>query len=338
MKAVRIRAPGGAADVLELVELPVPRPQPDEVLIRVEAAGVNRVDIILRKREVELPLATSTDICGMEVSGEVVSIGAEVDNVAVGDAVCTLLPATGGYADYCRAPASLLWPVPAAYSSVEVAGLPEALLTVYNALYDEPVLLPGESLLVHGGTSGIGTMAINLARELGNLVLATAGNRQKCQALEAMGVERAIDYGQEDFVDVVHQQTDGRGVDVILDIVGGHYVARNVEAVARRGRIVQIGLMESGVGALSVALLMTKLARIIGASLWFQSVEEKARLAAIVRQQLWPLVESGAIRPVIDSVLPSSRAADAHRLMEQSSHIGKIILTLSRSLSVLTLK
>jgi putative PIG3 family NAD(P)H quinone oxidoreductase len=284
------------------------------VLVRVEAAGVNRADIILRQPDLPIPVAQKPEIPGLEVAGTVVQLGDGVSELALKDRVCSLVPAAGGYAEFCRIPVSLAW------------ALPEALLTVWNSLFDAPVLRAGEIVLIHGGSSGIGSIAIMMAAALGARVVATAGSNEKCAAMESWGVHHAINYREQDFVQTVRQITQDKGADVILDIVSGSYISRNVDALAVGGRLVQIGMIESPAGMLNVAPLMAKRASIIGASIWFQSVEEKAGLARRVRKHIWPLVEGGAIRPVIDSIFPLSEAADAQRRMEVSRHIGKIIL------------
>lgn len=324
MRAIRIREPGGAG-VLELCERPVPVPGQEEVLVRVEAAGVNRADIILRQPDLPLSVAQRPEIPGLEVAGTVVGLGDRVSTTAIGDPICALAPSAGGYAEYCRVPAALAWPIPAAYQMAEAAALPEALLTVWNALFNAPVLHAGESVLIHGGSSGIGSIAIMMAVAMGAQVMATAGSNKKCAAMESWGAH-AINYREQDFVKTVRQLTQDHGADVILDMVSGSYIARNIDALAVGGRLVQIGMMESPRGMLNVAPLMARRARIIGASIWFQSIEEKAGLARNVQKHLWPLVESGAIRPVIDRIFPLSEAADAQRHMEASQHIGKIIL------------
>jgi len=325
MHAIRVREPGGP-EVLELCERPVPLPGQDEVLVRVEAAGVNRADIILRQPDLPIPVAQKPEIPGLEVAGTVVRLGDGVSGLALNDRVCALVPAAGAYAEFCRIPVSLAWPVPDGYQMAEAAALPEALLTVWNSLFDAPVLRAEETVLIHGGSSGICSIAIMMAAALGARVVATAGSNEKCAAMESWGAHHAINYREQDFVQSVRQITQDKGADVILDIVSGSYISRNVDALAVGGRLVQIGMIESPAGLLNVAPLMAKRASIIGASIWFQSVEEKAGLSGRVRKHIWPLVEGGAIRPVVDSIFPLSEAADAQRRMEASLHIGKIIL------------
>jgi putative PIG3 family NAD(P)H quinone oxidoreductase len=325
MEAIRIREPGGP-EVLELCRRPVPQPGPGQLLVRVQAAGVNRADIILRQPDLPLPVDQKPEIPGLEIAGEVVAVGGGVSGIAQGDQVCALAPQAGGYAEYCLAPAALAFPVPEGFGMPEAAALPEALLTVWNALFDTPVLKSGETVLIHGGTSGIGSIAIMLSAARGARVLATAGSDEKCDAMEAWGAEWRINYRSSDFVEEVREATGGCGVDVILDIVSGSYISRNVDALAVGGRLVQIGMIESPSGTLNVAPLMAKRASIIGATIFFQSVKEKARLARRVREQVWSLIECGDLRPVIDRVFPLAEAAAAQRRMESSRHIGKIIL------------
>lgn len=325
MRAIRIREPGGA-EVLELCERPVPEAGQNEIVVRVETAGVNRADIILRQPNLPLPVALRPEIPGLEIAGHVAAIGAGVSGLEINDRVCALTPAAGGYAEYCKVPAALAWPIPDGYDMVHAVALPEALLTVWNALFNAPVLRAGETVLIHGGTSGVGSIAIMMASALGADVMATAGSDEKCAAMEAWGARHTINYRTTDFVESVRQVTGNAGVDVILDMVSGSYIARNIDALATGGRLVQIGMMESPSGTINVAPLMAKRACIMGASIWFQSVEQKAELARCVRKHVWPLIESGAIRPVIDEIFPLARAADAQRRMESSQHIGKIIL------------
>jgi len=325
MRAIRVREPGGP-EVLELCERPVPEPGPGELLLRVEAAGVNRADIILRQPNIPIPVAEKPEIPGLEVAGTVVQPGNAISGFAPGTRICALVPAAGGYAEYCCVPAALAWEVPDGYEMAEAAALPEALLTIWNALFDAPVLRSGETVLIHGGSSGVGSIAIMMAVALGARVAATAGSGEKCAAMEGWGASCAINYREEDFVETVREFTQGKGVDVILDIVSGSYISRNVDALAIGGRLVQIGMIESPAGTLNVGPLMAKRASIIGATIFFQSVEEKACLARQVSKHIWPLVESGAIRPVIDSIFPLSEAANAQRRMESSRHIGKIVL------------
>lgn len=327
MTAINFTEPGGV-EVLQLLEQPLPQPQAGELLVKVAAAGVNRADIILRQRDIPLPVKNKPQVPGLEVAGEVVALGSGVEGFAIGDRVCGLTPAGGGYAEYARLPAALAWPVPEVLSSNEAAALPEALLTVWNALFATPVVKPGESLLVHGGSSGIGSIAIKLTRALGiaGKLLATAGSEEKCAAMTSWGADRAINYRDEDFVKVVEEETTD-GVDVTLDMVGGDYLARNIQAAAVKGRIVQIGMMQSPQGTVPIPLLMARRLSLIGASIWFQSVAEKAQLAAQISKQVWPKVAAGEIRPVIDKVFPLAEVREAQLRMEQGAHIGKILLT-----------
>lgn len=330
MHAIRLVGSDGVAD-LEVVTFPIPEPGPDDILVKVEAAGVNRADIILRQQNIPLPVKDRPQIPGLEISGEIVDLGKAVSGFSKGDRVCGLTPVGGGYAEYACLPASLAWPVPSTLSAKEAAALPEALLTVWNALFYKPVIQPGESLLVHGGTSGIGAIAIRLAQILGNgnMLLATAGNAQKCEALSSWGVTRAINYREEDYIEVVNRETRDKGVDVILDMVGGDYLSRNIKAAAINGRIVQIGMMQGIRGEVDIPSLMAKRLSLIGASIFFQNVLDKSRLAGDISRKVWPQVCDGAVRPVIDSVFPLDKAREAQAHMEEGHHIGKILIVCS---------
>lgn len=308
------------------VERGDPTPGDGEVLIRVAGAGVNRPDI-LQRRGAYPPPPGASDIPGLEVSGTVAAVGAGVSAWKVGDAVCALVTG-GGYATLCVAPAVQCLAVPTGMDLTTAAALPEAFFTVWTNLFERGGLRLGETVLVHGGSGGIGTTAIQLAAARGATVLATAGSDAKCQACEELGAAQAINYRTADFVEAVRELTDGRGVDLILDIVGGSYVARNLESLATGGRLVQIGLMGGESEAVvDFRRVLNRRLTVTGSTLRPRSVEEKGEIASALRREVWPLIDRGLVRPVIYRVFPLDRAADAHRLMESSEHIGKILLT-----------
>ncbi|HEY8535403.1 MAG TPA: NAD(P)H-quinone oxidoreductase [Vicinamibacterales bacterium] len=321
---IRITQPGGP-DVLVPDRAPVPEPGRGEVLIQVLAAGVNRPDLAQRQGRYPPPPGAPA-IPGLEVAGRIVAVGPDVERVAVGDVVCALV-AGGGYAEYCVAPAVQCLPVPDGLSPIEAAALPEACFTVWTNVFERGRLRSGESLLVHGGASGIGTTAIQIARARGAVVFATAGTGEKCEACRRLGAVRAINYRTEDFVQVVRELTDGRGVDVVLDMVGGSYVARNIEALAYEGRLVQIALLEGSRVELDIAPVMRRHLTITGSVLRPRSVAEKGRLAREVEREVWPLIARGEVRPVIHATWPLEQAAAAHAALEAGAHIGKIVLT-----------
>jgi putative PIG3 family NAD(P)H quinone oxidoreductase len=324
MRAIEIAQPGGP-EVLRLAQRPVPVPGPAEVLVRVAAAGVNRPDLMQRQGRYPPPPGAS-DIPGLELAGTLESLGEAADGWAVGDAVCALVSG-GGYAEYCSVPAVQCLPIPKGLDAVQAAALPETFFTVWANVFERGRLRAGEALLVHGGTSGIGTTAIQLARAFGARVLATAGSPEKCAACRALGAERAIDYRREDFVDAVRQATGGRGVDVVLDMVGGAYIPRDLEALAPEGRLVFIAFLGGPKAEVNFLPLLQRHLTITGSLLRPRAVEEKGRLARALREKVWPLLESGRVRPVIDSTFPLERAEAAHRRMESGGHIGKIVLT-----------
>lgn len=331
MRAIEIAGPGGP-EVLRLVERPTPAPGPGEVLLKVAAAGVNRPDVLQRQGRYPPP-AGASDIPGLEVAGTVVAIGegavrCDGRPLAPGDQVCALVTG-GGYAEYCAAPGPQCLPVPRGLDLVSAAALPETYFTVWTNVFERGRLAPDEWLLVHGGTSGIGTTAIQLARALGARVVATAGSADKCAACERLGAERAIDYRREDFVAAVRAATAGRGADVILDIVGGDYTPRNLDALAPDGRLVVIGLLGGRRSTIDLVPLLQRRLTITGSTLRPRSVAEKAAIGRALLERVWPLLERGVARPVVHTTFPLERAADAHRLMESSAHIGKIVLTVS---------
>ena len=325
MTAIEIREPGGP-EVLVPAERPVPQPGDGEVLIKVAAAGVNRPDVLQRQGSYPPPPGAS-DLPGLEVAGEVVALGTGVSEPKVGDKVCALVTG-GGYAEYCVAPAPQCLPVPKGYSMEQAAALPETFFTVWVNVFDRSALKPGESLLVHGGTSGIGTTAIQLATALGSRVFATAGSPDKVKACEALGAERAVNYREEDFVEVVKQATDGKGVDVILDMVGGDYIPRDIKALAEDGRLSFIAFLGGPKAEVNFAAVMMKRLTITGSTLRARPVAVKAALAAALKEKVWPLLDAGKVAPVMAASFPLAEAAKAHALMESSSHIGKIVLTL----------
>jgi putative PIG3 family NAD(P)H quinone oxidoreductase len=323
MRAVEISRPGGP-EVLVPAARPVPVPGPGEILIRVAAAGVNRPDC-LQRAGAYAPPAGASDLPGLEAAGEVAATGPGVTRWRVGDAVTALLPG-GGYAEYALTHADHALPVPAGLGMVEAAALCETFFTVWTNVFVRGALRAGESLLVHGGSSGIGTTAIQLAHARGARVFATAGSAEKCRACHGLGAERAINYRESDFVGAVLDATGGRGADVILDMVGGSYTARNLRALAEEGRLVQIAFLESPRVELNLAPVMMRRQTITGSTLRPQSVEAKARIAADLAREVWPLLDAGRIRPVLDCTFPLEQAAAAHARMEGSGHIGKIVL------------
>jgi putative PIG3 family NAD(P)H quinone oxidoreductase len=324
MTAIAIRAPGGP-EMLVPEERPTPKPGTGEVLVKVAAAGVNRPDVMQRRGRYPPPPGAS-DIPGLEVSGTIEQLGTAVEAFNVGDAVCALV-AGGGYAEYCAAPAPQCLPVPRGLDLTAAAAIPETFFTVWTNLFERGRLQPDEAVLVHGGSSGIGTTAIQLARARGARVFATAGSPAKCSACERLGAERAIDYRREDFTAVVLELTGGRGVDVILDMVGGDYFARNLEALGVEGRLVEIATLQGVKAELNIQTIMQRRLTITGSTLRARPVAEKGAIARAVHQQVWPLIESGAVRPIIHATLPLREAAEAHRIMESSTHIGKLVLT-----------
>ena len=326
MPAIEISSPGGP-DTLRLTTRAVPGPSEGEVLIRVVAAGVNRPDVMQRQGSYAPPPGV-TDIPGLEVAGEIVALGAGVSGLAVGDRVTALL-AGGGYAGYAVAAAALCLPVPGDLSMVEAAALPETAFTVWSNVFERGGCRAGEVLLVHGGTSGIGTIAIQIATALGVRVFATAGGAGKARACEAFGAVRGIDYRSEDFVEVIRRETGGAGADVILDMVAGAYVARDMEAAAMFGRIVCIAALGGVRAQVDVSVMMQKRLTLTGSTLRSRPLAQKAAIADAVRRHVWPLLAAGRVRPVIHSTFDLAEAAAAHRLMETSTHIGKIMLRVS---------
>jgi NADPH2:quinone reductase len=325
MTAIEITEPGGP-EVLKPGSRPMPMPGAGEVLIKVAAAGINRPDVMQRMGQYPPP-AGASDIPGLELAGMVAMVGLGVHHAKVGDAVCALVTG-GGYATYCVAPEPQCLPVPKGLSMAEAAALPETCFTVWTNLFERGNLRAGETVLIHGGTSGIGTTAIQLAKALGaQQIFATAGSRDKCHACEKLGATRGIDYKHEDFVKVVRETTGGRGVDVILDMVGGDYIQRNISALALDGRIVNIAFLKGSQAEINLLPLMLKRGTLTGSTLRARSVEQKGAIAAPLRRVVWPLLEQGKVKPQIYRTFPLAEAAEAHRLMETSAHIGKIVLT-----------
>jgi NADPH2:quinone reductase len=323
MTAVEIARPG-PPDVLRPVTRPTPTPSASEVLIAVGAAGVNRPDVLQRMGRYAPPPGAS-DIPGLEVAGRVVRVGREVTRFREGDEVCALLPG-GGYAEYATAAAELCLPVPAGFSIQGAAALPETFFTVWHNVFERGRLITDETLLVHGGSSGIGTAAIALAVARGARVLVTAGSAEKCAACVSLGAELAIPYREQDFVAALMEHTRGWGVDVILDMVGAPYFARNLECLATEGRLVQIAVQGGVRAEADLMAIMQKRLTITGSTLRPRPVAEKARIAQALEEEVWPLLREGRVRPVIHARFPLAEAADAHRLMESSAHVGKILL------------
>jgi NADPH:quinone reductase len=325
MNVIEIAAPGGP-EQLKLARRPVPRPGDDEVLVRVAAAGVNRPDVMQRQGRYPPPPGAS-DLPGLEIAGEIVELGPKVSTLSVGDKVTALL-AGGGYAAYAVAAVPLCLPVPDGVSMAEAAAIPETFFTVWTNLFDRGRCKAGDVVLIHGGTSGIGTTAIQLAAAWGARVFATAGSDAKARACEKLGAVRGINYRTEDFVEVVRAQTEGKGVDVTLDMVAGSYVARNLDIAALEGRVVVISLLGGAKAEINMGLILTKRLTLTGSTLRARTVAQKAEVAAAVRKNVWPLLASGRVRPVIHATFPLAEASEAHRLLETSNHIGKIVLTI----------
>jgi NADPH2:quinone reductase len=304
---------------------PVPRPGKGEVLIRVAAAGVNRPDVMQRQGRYPPPPGAS-DLPGLEVAGELVEIGPEISGLSVGDKVTALLPG-GGYAEYAVASAVLCLPLPGSLSMIEAAAIPETYFTVWTNLFERGGCKAGDTVLIHGGTSGIGTTAIQLAHAWGARVYATAGSAEKAKACERLGAVRGINYKTEDFVEVIKQVTDGAGVDITLDMVAGTYAERNIDCAALEGRIVVISLLGGARAEINIGKILMKRLTLTGSTLRSRTVAQKAAVAAGVLQNVWPLLRAGRARPVIHATFPLAQASEAHRLMESSNHIGKIVLT-----------
>ncbi len=323
MTAIEIKAPGGP-EVLVTANRPLPKPGAGEVLIEVAAAGVNRPDVLQRLGGYPPPPGAS-DIPGLEIAGRIVALGENPGDLKLGGEV-TALVTGGGYAEYCAAPAAQCLAIPKGLSLTEAAALPETFFTVWSNVFDRGRLQAGESFLVHGGSSGIGTTAIQVAKAMGARVFATAGTAEKCRACEELGAERAIDYRQEDFAAIVKEAT-GAGVDVILDMVGGDYIQRNLKALAPDGRLCFIAFLGGVKAEVDFLPIMLKRLTVTGSTLRARDVAFKSAIAENLRENIWPSIETGTIKPVIHETFPLAQAAAAHRLMESSGHIGKIVLT-----------
>lgn len=323
MKAIEITRPG-PPDVLQLCDKPLPNLKAGEVMIKVHAAGINRPDVIQRLGHYPVPPGAS-ELPGLEVAGEIVDGDLSGSAFKKGDLVCALVQG-GGYAEYCAAPVQQCLPIPRGLSAEEAASLPETFFTVWSNVFDRAHLTGAETLLVQGGTSGIGVTAIQMATALGHRVFATAGSDEKCRACESLGAVRAINYRAEDFVEVVKASTNGKGVDVILDMVGGSYIAREIDCLADDGRVAVIALLGGSKATVDLGQVLRRRLTITGSTLRPRPVEFKAEIARSLRKNIWPLLESGQIKPVIYRVFPLEEAVQAHMLMETSTHVGKIVL------------
>ena len=324
MTAIEIVEPGGP-DVLKPTRRTVPTPEDDEVLIKVAAAGVNRPDVMQRKGQYPPPKGAS-DIPGLEIAGTIVSVGKRVSDWQEGDRVCALVTG-GGYAEYCVAPAAQCLEIPKGLSDIEAAAVPETFFTVWDNVFTRGRLKEGETLLVHGGSSGIGTTAIQLACARGAEVIVTAGTADKCAACEALGAKRAINYRDEDFVEIVKEVTGGEGVDVVLDMVGGDYTIRNLNALGQGGRLVQIAAQKGTKAEIALHLIMIKQLVLTGSTLRARPIAAKAEIADALREHAWPLIAQEKVKPLIHKTFSLDDASKAHALMDTSAHIGKIVLT-----------
>ncbi|MFT5439964.1 MAG: NADPH2:quinone reductase [Alphaproteobacteria bacterium] len=324
MTAIEIVEPGGP-DVLQPTRRTVPTPEDHEVLIKVAAAGVNRPDVMQRKGQYPPPKGAS-DIPGLEIAGTIVAVGTGVSDWREGDQVCALVTG-GGYAEYCVAPAAQCLVIPHGLSNIEAAAVPETFFTVWDNVFTRGQLKEGETLLVHGGSSGIGTTAIQLACARGAEVIVTAGTAEKCAACEALGAKRAINYRDEDFVEIVKEVTGGKGVDVVLDMVGGDYTIRNLNALGQGGRLVQIAVQNGTKAEIALHLIMIKQLVLTGSTLRARPIAAKAEIADALREHAWPLIAQGKVKPLIHKTFSLDDASKAHALMDTSAHIGKIVLT-----------
>lgn len=325
MKAVEISTPGGP-EVLVLVDRPMPEPKAGEVLIKVSAAGINRPDVFQRKGNYPPPPGAS-DLPGLEVAGEIVGGDAAAGGLAIGDKVCALV-AGGGYAEYCVAPAVQCLPIPKGLSDIEAAGLPETYFTVWSNVFDRGRLSGDETLLVHGGASGIGTTAVQLATAMGHKVYATAGSDERVKAVEGLGAVQGINYRTQDYVEETKNATGGKGVDVVLDMVAGEYINRDLQCLADDGRIVIIALLGGAKATIDCNQILRRRLTITGSALRPRPVEFKADIAQALKQHVWPLLESGRIRPIVHATFPLAKASEAHAMMDAGEQIGKIILTM----------
>jgi NADPH2:quinone reductase len=324
MTVVEIAAPGGP-EQLKAVVRPIPQPGDGEVLVQVAAAGVNRPDVMQRQGRYPPPPGAS-DLPGMEIAGQIVALGPKVSGWSIGDKITSLLPG-GGYAAYAIAAAPLCMPIPEGLSMVEAAALPETYMTVWTNLFERGGCKAGDVVLIHGGTSGIGTTAIQLAAAWGARVFATAGSEEKARACEKLGAVLGINYRTQDFVEVIRAQTAGHGIDITLDMVAGSYVQRNLDVAAVEGRVVTISLLGGSRAEINMGTILTKRLTLTGSTLRSRTLAQKAAVADAVRRNVWPLLAAGRVRPVIYATFPLTEASEAHRLMETSKHIGKIVLT-----------
>ena len=323
MKQVEISGPGGP-EVLNLVDGPLPDPGTGEVLIKVYAAGVNRPDVFQRQGKYNPP-AGASPIPGLEVAGEIVKLGAGVTEFALGDRVCALVSG-GGYAEFCVAPVPQVLPIPTGLTFTEASGIPENYFTVWTNVFDRGQLQKGETILIHGGSSGIGTTAIQLCHQFGARIISTAGNDEKCGVCKSLGADHVINYKTQDFEAETKAITGGKGANVILDMVGGNYIQKNINCLALEGRLIQIAFLQSSINQLDLMAVMTKRLTITGSTLRPRTVEQKGEIARALSKEIWPLFNDKKIKVLVDTVLPLSRASDAHALMESSTHIGKIVL------------
>ncbi|TFF40842.1 NAD(P)H-quinone oxidoreductase [Mucilaginibacter psychrotolerans] len=325
MKAIIITRPGGP-EVLQLADRPTPTYSANEVLIKVMAAGINRPDVFQRKGNYPPPDGAPKDIPGLEIAGIVAQVGAGVSRWKVGDKVCALVIG-GAYAEYCPAPEGQCLPIPANLTFAEAASLPETFFTVWSNVFDRAGLQPGESLLVHGGSSGIGVTAIQMAKALGSTVYVTAGSDEKCKFCEDQGADKAINYKSEDFADALQQLSNSKGVDVILDMIGGDYTPKNISSLANDGRLVMINAMKGSKVEINLSEVMRKRLVITGSMLRSREVTFKTAIAQKLEEHVWPLLASGQIKPIIYKTFPADEAAKAHELMESSEHMGKIVIS-----------
>jgi NADPH2:quinone reductase len=325
MKAIIITQPG-APEVLQIAERPKPVCGASEVLVKVMAAGINRPDVAQRKGNYPPPGNAPQDIPGLEIAGIVEEIGANITRWKVGDKVCALVIG-GGYAEYCNVPEGQCLPIPENLSFIEAASLPETFFTVWSNVFDRGRLNPGESLLVHGGSSGIGVAAIQMAKAMGSIVYVTAGSDEKCKFCEDLGAAKAINYKTGNFKEEINKITNGKGVDVILDMIGGDYTPLNLQSLADEGRLVMINMMKGKDVGIDLALVMRKRLHITGSMLRSRDVGFKTAIAQNLEKHIWPMLASGKIKPIIHKVFPANKAAEAHHLMESSEHTGKIVLS-----------
>ena len=323
MKQVEISGPGGP-EVLNLVDGPLPDPGTGEVLIKVYAAGVNRPDVFQRQGKYNPP-AGASPIPGLEVAGEIVKLGTGVTEFGLGDRVCALVSG-GGYAEFCVAPVPQVLPIPTGLTFIEASGIPENYFTVWTNVFDRGQLQKGETILIHGGSSGICTTAIQLCHQFGARIISTAGSDEKCAVCKSLGADHVINYKTQDFEAETKAITGGKGANVILDMVGGNYIQKNINCLALEGRLIQIAFLQSSINQLDLMAVMTKRLTITGSTLRPRTVEQKGKIARSLSKEIWPLFHDKKIKVLVDTVLPLSRASDAHALMESSTHIGKIVL------------